>query len=190
MLVYGIKAPKSAERIWINPRDCKYLIKDIGRKGSGKVVKEWPPRGAHIVNVDEIEKIKYLKLHWEDGVPWSDCGIYEYNYRLIERGVFDDGCKNKEDVILKYKKLDNVFEKIKKENKLLTRAELDEKAFRENGGVYIHLGPNGEPYFGGAGYHRFAIALVLGIPLIPAQIGFVHISALGKLKDYRCNNSD
>lgn len=57
---------------------------------------------------------------------------------------------------------------------------------RELGGIEIHIGPEGEPIFGDSGNHRLAMALVLGLPRIPAMLGFVHEDGFGRLADYRC----
>lgn len=60
--------------------------------------------------------------------------------------------------------------------RLRTREELG--GFREFYGVYIHIGRTGEALFGRGGQHRFAIARLLDLPLIPAQIGIVHDCAV------------
>ena len=65
-----------------------------------------------------------------------------------------------------------------------TRNEIFKDNFREVGGIYIHIGVDGKPYFGGGGCHRFAIAHILQI-IFPAQIGCVHVSAIPYLKGYR-----
>ena len=52
-----------------------------------------------------------------------------------------------------------------------TRQQLVESKFREKVSVIIHIGPNLKPYFMGDGNHRIAIAYILGLKEIPAQIG-------------------
>ena len=121
-----------------------------------------------------------------NGVTWEDTGIYEHMAALIaERGREVDGCINRDDIIDRYNRLDSIFDQIKMERRLRTRQELDPRNFREVGGIYVHIGPAGELYFGGGGCHRFAIARVLKLPMVPAQIGCVHQSAIPLLPTLR-----
>ena len=92
-----------------------------------------------------------------------------------------------DDIYRRYKSLDNVFEEVKIEGKFKTENELNPAIFgeRSEAGV-IHIGPEGEPFFGGGAHHRFAMAYVLNIPF-PAKIGLVHVSAIPHLDAYRMN---
>jgi len=190
---YGWTAPRFAECVWVNPHNCNMFIPgDIIREfcgiapraASGMVLRSsWPFEQA--LQITEHPKIKCCIDHWVNSIPWEKTGVYEYMEKLIEQrrnGV--DGCKNKEDIVRRYEELDLIFEQIKKEGRMKTRYELTNSNFREMGGPYIHIGRDGKPFFGGGGFHRFAIAHILQIPY-PAQIGCVHVSAIPYLKEYR-----
>ncbi|MEN6384142.1 MAG: hypothetical protein ABFD79_02980 [Phycisphaerales bacterium] len=185
---YGSAAPKYAERIIVYPKVCEHCIDGIstrtpGRSASGVVIDtDWPYSS---VSIREVPKFKFCIAHWVNGIPWEQTGAYEFMENLIaksQRAV--DHCKNRNDIIARYKKLDEMFETIKKEGKLRKRSEIKSNNFREEGGILIHLGPNGKPIFGLGGIHRFAIASILNLP-IPAQIGCVHITAIPSLNNYR-----
>jgi hypothetical protein len=91
-------------------------------------------------------------------------------------GQYDD-CLNLSDVKARLSKLDEIFELAIKNGRLSSRAEVDLNGFREVGGILIHIGPDGEPVFSGAGCHRMAMAILLGQPF-PAQLGVVHVNGL------------
>lgn len=191
---YGWQAPRYAERIWINPQQCKlFLPGDVIKQSfdvptanaSGIVINtDWPVELSY--RITDSLKIKYCIDHWLNGVTWEDTGIYsliESRIKASSKGIVD-GCKTIDDIVRRYRKLDRIFEQIKSDRRFKTRKELSKKNFREFGGVVIHIGDNGELYKGGGGVHRFSMAYVLNIEL-PAQIGCVHISALPYLKKYR-----
>ncbi len=183
---YGTDAPLYAERIWINPSEIDIALVDLdGKYSSGQVVNVWPPNGLKQIPITSIKKIKYCIDHFVNGMAWENTGIYEHMMTLIaEREIVDD-CMNRNDVVNRYNQIDAMFNQIKMEGKIRPRKEINPKNFREDGGVYIHLGPNGELFFGGSGIHRFCIARILELPVIPAQIGCVHQSAIPYLSKLR-----
>ncbi len=130
-------------------------------------------------------KLDACYLHWSDGVSWSDTGIYEVMLDLIAKRGKVDGCRNLKDVQDRYERLDGVFSTVSEEGRLRVMSAVNPKNFREVGGVYFHIGRDGNPIFGGGGQHRLAIALILGIEHIPAQLGVIHPDALKTLGAYR-----
>ncbi len=78
----------------------------------------------------------------------------------------------------RYQALDELFELVASERRLRRQVELNSRSFRELNGVYVHIGRNAEVLFAGGGFHRLAIARVLGLETIPAQLGVVHEEAL------------
>ncbi len=79
-----------------------------------------------------------------------------------------------DDITRRYRKLDEIFEEVKRSNKLSTRAELSHVHFREVGGVLFHIDRNLKPVLGLWGCHRYAMAVAAELPLMPAQVGVVH----------------
>ena len=98
----------------------------------------------HKVPVLKEHKIKYCFEHFVEGKPWHELPIEE---------------APKE----RYWQLDCLYREAKETRKF---AELE----RVN--VLIHL-IDGRPYFAGGGYHRLAIALILGLPEIPVDISLI-----------------
>lgn len=89
-------------------------------------------------------KIKYCFRHFAEGVAWADLPVEK---QPSER----------------YLQLDNIFLEAKKCGFL--------KDMPGNN-ILIHL-VNGVPYFAGGGYHRLAIALILGLKEIPVDISLI-----------------
>lgn len=192
-LRFGANAPKYAERIWVDPRQCgKYieaadLARHFGastRQMSGRVVATWPEFLEQ--TFDQHPKLTYCWSRWRDNKSWKDAGAIDFMLSRIaisKTGVTDQ-CRTPEDVAQRFNKLDVIWSEVKARGSLPSREDLDANNFREVGGVLMHLGPDGEPIFSGAGCHRFAMALMLDAPF-PAQLGVVHRSALERLHQLR-----
>ncbi|MEP1216526.1 MAG: hypothetical protein ABJM11_20065 [Marinobacter sp.] len=192
-LRFGSRAPRYAERIWVNPVRCQRYIEAADlrahfgsrvRQLSGKVVSDWPtsleqPFSNH-------PKLTYCWSHWRDRKSWEDAGAVNFMLGRIAvspTGVTDQ-CRTPGDVQGRFETLDNIWADVRNRGALPSRGELVPGNFREIGGVLMHIGPGGEPIFSGAGCHRFAMALMLDKPF-PAQIGIVHVSALDALSALR-----
>lgn len=197
-VIYGRKAPVFAEKIYINPLECKEALDESvlreeldvqsSRMASGKIIQTTKPF-KETVPVEKIEKVNFCIEHWEEDLSWKETGAYDYMKKLISENKKPvDGCSNMQDIISRYQRLDRIFHQIKQEEELKSVQELDDFYFREFGGVYVHIGPDGEPYLGMGGLHRFAIALVLELEEIPAQVGIVHKDALDVIPHLRGNN--
>ena len=191
-LKYGFKAPLYAERIWVRPKECKRVLLKADEKGfrgmySGMVVHSWPPiTGCINLKLLEYPKIKSCVDHWKYGIPWEDTEVYKYSEKRMlssENGIYNN-CKSIEDLIERYRQLDYIYQQVKRENRIKAVKEFNPKAFREEDGILIHIGPFGELYIGGS-FHRFAMALVLNLKIVPAQIGCIHSDALIYLSKLR-----
>jgi hypothetical protein len=188
MLRHGSNAPRIAERIWIRPADCDAAISSVSRQQTGQVLDgDWD---LHTRPLSDLPKVQMALLHWQAGRSWRDVGAYDYMMeRIAERGELD-GCRSLEDVIARYERLDVMFERVKTEKRLRPLSEVRPDNFRERGGVYIHIGRHNNPIFGGGGCHRLAMAIILGIDEIPAQVGVVHPRALAQWRSFRLPQSD
>jgi hypothetical protein len=179
---YGFGAPQYAELIWVNPREVKRAV--VGRHDffscSGKVVHE----EIRTIDVHEAPRIKSCYERWVEGVPWDRTPEYRPMREAILSGKDWAGCSTEEDLRDRYAKLDHLFHATRNFGRFKTRRELDPTSFREEGGILICIGSNGEPlFFDGA--HRFGIALILDLPIIPAQLGCVHVDAIESLERFR-----
>ena len=177
---YGIDAPRHLELIYVNPADVRRSIpwgagNEAGLLHSGQVV-EGVAWDTITEMVSESSNVNRLIAHWAEGTPWEELGNYKYVMREVEKRPVE-GCRTREEVVARYRRLDEMFKEAKRTGRLKTRGEIDPAAIREEGGVLMHIGPGGEPIFGGAGVHRFTVALLLKIPL-PCVAGSVDRSAL------------
>jgi hypothetical protein len=173
---FGFDAPRWSQLIWVDPRECDTFVSSHNRSYTGQVLPgDWD---LHTLPLTEHSKIFACSRHWQDGLSWEETGIIDEIVHEVEKHGSKDGCRSREDVIERYRQLDLVFEQVRRESRMRTRRELDPDAYREVGGVYIHLGRDTKPIFGDAGCHRLAIARVLELTEIPAQLGVVHEAAL------------
>lgn len=131
-------------------------------------------------------KFRACHDHWVKGIPWQDTGIYDFLLYLISYWgePVDGGCQTKADLIARYDKLDAVFETIERDGRFKTKQELGANAFRGRGCIYVHIGPQGEVFWGQGAQHRFSIAHILNLPF-PAMLGMTHITGIPALKMLR-----
>lgn len=176
LVEHGLGAPRYAERIWFDPSACAFATLQFARRHSGETrAGDWD---TEIEPVDNLAKIEFCRLHWEDGVPWEETGAFDHWAALSADGRVVDNCSSLDDLAERYRRLDRMFEQLRTDRRLRTRRELPGRSFRELGGIYIHVDRSGKPLFGGGGFHRFAAAQILGFTRAPAQVGVVHSAAL------------
>ncbi|MDA7496604.1 hypothetical protein N8491_02270 [Akkermansiaceae bacterium] len=188
-LRYGREAPLYCEQVWVDPKNVKQHIYKHGGMGptSGLVIGEWPPMIDCLTElVCENTVVKSCIDHWKNGVDWQDTDDYKSKLKyLTDNGSVWNECRNEKDLLKSYDNLDSVFTQVKKDGRLKTRKELNSNSFREKGTFSIHIDPEGSLWLGAGGYHRFAIALVLELEMVPARIGLVHKDAIPLLSTFR-----
>lgn len=182
---YGAQAPLFGERIWI---DVSPDIISIGKAPllRGKVLTKWPPFPiSNKMKIVDTEPMRSCIEHWGKEVRWEDTKVFEIMEKALRNKGKKDGCITMADVHQRYNALDEIFSKVKKDKHLLSQAELPGLSYREHGGICFHIGPEGEPFFGQIGQHRLAMALVVGIKRVPAELGAIYVESLSFLKDLR-----
>jgi hypothetical protein len=142
-------------------------------------------RGIPLHTVSELAKFRICRLHWQDGQSWEEAGAYEHIQSRISRYGTYDGCRSHGQIVARYARLDALYDQVQLDGGLRPMNEVHTWAFREFGGVRFHVGADGELIFGRCGNHRFAIALILGLSVIPAQLGCVHVKAIPLLAKLR-----
>jgi hypothetical protein len=172
---FGMAAPRPNERVWIDPAAIEYALGGL-RVRSGAVIDQWPP--VEPIRFEDHPHVRFALAHWRDGVPWEETGAYDYMLEQIGRRGRQDGCHNLSEVKRRYERLDELFETVRREGWLRTSSQLDPPARNEDGGILIHIGPDGEFAIGDSGKHRMTIAKLLQLAVVPARIGFVHRDAL------------
>lgn len=182
---FGPSAPRFAERIYVDVPTDIWAIGNAKRL-FGRVATTWPPysgRGASCFTSSEL--FLSCKRHWKEGLSWEETGMIERTMNGIAKHGKRDGCLTRGDVLLRYQRLDALFEQAKREQRLRSRQELDALSFREWEGICFHVGPRGEFLFGKIGQHRLAIAILLGFSNVPAMLGAIHKDALPLLPRLR-----
>jgi hypothetical protein len=183
---FGPDAPRFAERLWIDPLAVEHFDRRGLSWNSGSVVTgEWSGATQRPIESDPI--LASSIAHWVDGVPWEETGEIERIERAMQRKRKGQlrPWTSREDVLRRYRELDEAFLSIQREGRVRTQGEVEPGAFRELGGIGMHIGPGGVPIRAGNGRHRFAIARILRIPRIPVRVGLVHRSAIALLPDLR-----
>ena len=123
-----------------------------------------------------------LRTRIMEGVAWSHTGLVDRMEKLIEENASAiDGCRDREDVLRRYHKLDEVISFASKTRTLRSQSSVS-KTFRELGGIDVAIGRNGDVLRVGGGNHRLAIAILLELPVIPVCVNAVHPFALKSRK--------
>jgi hypothetical protein len=184
---YGEGAPLYCERIWIDPRSVsKALVfpAEVGgahrsRWDAGTVVEtKFPPHDAVVIPVIEVKKVISCLQRWLGGAEWESTQFYQNliammgDWKQARRGL-----DNPEAILRHCWGYDVIYLTVKGERRLRTREEHNPGNFREERGIVVHVGPGGEIFLG-SGNRRYAISRAAGLTIIPAMVGYVHVSAL------------
>jgi hypothetical protein len=183
-LRFGPASPRFAEEIWIDPGEVEHADRDGRLWDSARVVGgAWPLVRRTAIEDDAIYQAACAR--WIHGLPWEATGEIERMERAIARRGMVQGCRTRADVLARCQRLDALFRTIARERCVRPQSEVEPGAFRAVGGIGMHLGLDGVPIRAQNGRHRFAMARILGIPLIPVRIGIVHRTALARLEELR-----
>lgn len=186
-LKFGLSAPLYNERIWVDPRRIEQMIEreevkrvsGFHRSRASGVVVDWD-KVKNIKPITEEFRVQYCFAHWKEGKTWEELGVIDF---MKETKSYGDWPRSK--IKARFQMLDQAFEETKEIGRLKTRKELEPGNFRENGGILVHIGKGGQPYFGGNGFHRLCIAKVLELEKIPACVGLVDRSAIKYMDELR-----
>jgi len=177
-LRFGSGAPLSDEQIWIDPAlvDHAYVRDPVAgvwrRRHSGQVTAgDWD---RSLRPLRDMVKHRACVDHFERGLTWEETGIYDEMMRRIAHGKVIDGCRSLADVRARYATIDALYDTIRRDGAFTPMAHHPERLRREHGGIFVHLSRDGTPILGGNGNHRLAIAQILKLPKVPAQVGVVH----------------
>lgn len=190
---YGFSAPLYKERIWINPqRITRLVLREEIKRVTGGLSRD--EASGYVINWEDVQetvpviedfRMQYCLQHWKGGLSWEDLGVYDYMLQTKKYGH-----QSREEIMARFRMLDQAFNEVKKDGRLKTRQELNPGNFRERGGILIHIGKDGKLFFGGNGFHRLAMAYVLNLQQIPACIGVVDKGAIPYLQTYRKREAD
>lgn len=173
---FGAGAPRFNQKIWIAPsREIVYFGKRPADRKSvlyGKVITGvWP--FDKLQPMAERLKMQVCHRRWVRGMSWEEAGAYKWMEETLKKKQEIDGCRCRQDIIDRYKKLDDIYYKVKKNN-----------GFDSDFYITVHVGPDGALFFGfGGGAHRLAMAHILDLP-IQARVGLVHFQGIPSLQNY------
>lgn len=179
------------ERIWVPVAECRLALTNMelqnyltngarggcADKSSTVLSGDWDLQAW---DVERHPRIRFCRLHWEHGLSWEQAGAYDYIMSIVDRKGSHDGCRNIQDVIDRYARLDKMYRQVLRERKLRPVEECHVEGHSRSRGVLVHIGRNLEPIFGCRGFHRFACAKILNLDVIPADVGVVHAAVRGE----------
>lgn len=180
-------APRSAQLIWVSTRSITNVLPqstdELGRAVGYRV---FMPRDIYTGRViggdwdlvteelNSLHKFNCCVQHFGDKVPWDETDLYQLHLKRLQFDGFHPKGNSAQQILERYKALDDLYQDVKKKGRLSTQSEISKYGFREDGGIYIHIDRNGSPIFGGGGIHRLAIAKILNLEIVPAQLGVIH----------------
>lgn len=187
---YGAHAPKVAECIWVRPADierciCKMPDTINRRSASGRVIDF---NAAHIAYrvLEETSQFRACHRRWCDHVAWEQTEEFAAMLEKIRLTGRSMRFRSETELRGRYRVLDKIYDEVSRTRFLRTRKQISPLNFREYGGVQVAIDPDGRPVLGkSGGFHRIALAKILKIDVIPAELGLVDVNAVGKLEPYR-----
>ncbi len=195
---YGPGAPRYGELIRVDPAQIERVLpfgafgKDLGAREVGNLLAAVLHSDKYFKGarpIDEDRRVRICRAHWVYNLSWEETGLYAYEQEQLEKGRGGGRYRSMEDVKKRFENLDRIFEQVKKEGRLRSAAELPGEDNHGNRETVVHVGPGGEPLWGGGGgNHRFVIAYILKVPLY-VRLGCVYAGALGSLDGYRRDGS-
>ena len=183
---HGVRAPRWGQRVWVDPLHVQYVYSTFKpTQHSGAVIAGDWDRTRRPVDANPIAAAAIR--HFVHGETWEESGALAIHLERLETlgatGRDVDGCFTPDDVHERLRRLDALYEQVRKERRLRLRRECSDHTIREHGGVYVHIARDGRPVFGSRGVHRLVIAQAVGLPRIPAHLGVLHPDALASWRE-------
>jgi len=138
---------------------------------------------------NDIKHISYI-MHFIEGLDWKDTPYYKREKMLYLDGESRIVYNSIDDLDLKYKYLDNLYEKIKKEGFKTQKEIIESEGIKSDYGrgrlhdddITVAIGRNGEIIFLD-GRHRLNIAKILNLKKVPVRVLVIHPKLILKLKN-------
>ena len=174
---HGKLGPYFRALIHVNPMEVLRATSVFSRNDSGRIVDgDWDLK---TIRFHDSSKYRFCHRHFVEGLSWKDAGVDTHFLKRIAEGNIVDRLHTLDEVRARYAALDALYESFRSGAPFKpVNSRRDWRGIRYRDGIYIHVNREGKPVFGCAGYHRLAIAQILGMERIPAQLGVVHALAL------------
>jgi len=165
---------------YANPADIQFVCEDprstvVARKyaNRGKIVGgNWDQTD---IRFEDTDLYKGFAAHFHERVLWQETDLYSRVIGELEAGDVAYGCSSQRDYDLKCRKLDEMFEDIKRHGyrpqKDIAAGEKD--LYKGEDEISVCVGRHGDLLFED-GRHRLALAKVLGLERVPIKITMVH----------------
>ncbi len=182
-LVLGAPGPIAREVIDVDPREIRgHVSTGLARRlrarsgyASGVVIGgEWD-REITPIEVCDGEVFRSCELRWAHGYAWQDTPIFQSYLVLIERKQRCDFA-SPEELLASYERLDGIFGQVRQDGAF-------SEAFPDL--IKVNLDRHGKLAWGPDGRHRVAMALICGLPSIPARPGFIHVHGVEHFRALR-----
>jgi hypothetical protein len=126
------------------------------------------------------EKMKMIIMHFSEGVPWEETGIYEAMLLKIDQnGGSYKGLHNLENIKSYYKTMDKIYTEVRKYGLLIPEKchllSLRKRIFPMDG-IFLEIGDEGDLYFAGRGTHRLGMSIASNMDETP-----VYLTAISEL---------
>jgi len=170
---------------WIDP---VRITLSVDSQGIERLAGEMPPpspimeRGRIIggdwdlqaKTFEDMDVWQAFKHRFIEGGQWSETPFYARIIRTVNGGIPVWRCKSQEEFDSRLKRIDELFEDIKK-NGYRTQTEIKDtvSTFNDEDEVNVHIGRYGDYIFAN-GRHRLCIAKILHLPEIPVKVARRH----------------
>ncbi|MFD2189605.1 hypothetical protein [Pistricoccus aurantiacus] len=143
----------------MNDKPLADRLVNFGRIINNEAWEGWKP-------VCKYRLVSCLEERFLDGVSWEESGVIDLKMKEIDRaGRSIDGCKNKNDLLKRYDRIDYLFDDMLK-NGFKRQVDLGLSASLKNE-MFLSIGRSGRLYFSNGGNHRLMIAQILRIEEVP-----------------------
>lgn len=106
------------------------------------------------------------------GARWEDTGLIEAKLQVIRSKGCVDNCRNREELLSRYRRLDMAFDDIR-QNGFKRQDQLPNGRFHDE--LFVTITRFGTPLLASGGNHRLAIARLLKLPFIPCLVMTRHL---------------
>lgn len=169
------------ERIWVRLKHLKdYVGIGIPYRYFGRIrFGTWDQQTKPFQN---SWRAQCCRLHWIEGQIWEETGAYRHLAAELANNADGevDGCRNHEDIVRRYERLDALYE-LAKARGLPSIGTMIDGRTTERDAILVHVARDGRLLVGSGGAHRLAMAQCLNLDRIPAGLGVIHGLAARRL---------
>jgi hypothetical protein len=108
-------------------------------------------------------------LRYVEGVPWEETPRFSRCLRVISEGGKIDNCRTREDLVDRYRRLDEIYADMQRNGYLVERLQRFENT------IFVSVDRDGSFLLGQGGKHRLAISIILGLTRIEVFVLSRHL---------------